>query len=132
MSSSFNSTRRFVLIAALLAVVGVIMNAASASASCCNINIRNSTDCRFEACLDFYTHERCVVIHPGGNNFNVPECPGYRLVVHDACGVTHHFPTVVGTSINVITSRGCCLRIYLASDCCWEVTYAANCDPCNP
>jgi len=120
------------VIVALLAAIAAIVNTGTAVAQCCNINIRNSTECRFEACLDLYTTERCVVVHQGGNNFDVPECPNYRLVVHDACGVTHHFPTVPGTWINVRTSRGCCLRIYLASDCCWEVTYATNCDPCNP
>ena len=132
---SRNNTRPGMLLMALLTVAAAIVcNAriASAQNQCCNINIRNSTDCRFDVCLITATGERCVTIAPGGNNFDVPNCPpDYRFVVRDVCGVTHAMPSVPGTSINVRTSHGCCLRIYLASPCCWEVTVADSCAPCG-
>lgn len=132
MISRILTIRPAMLFAALVAVAAMFAaDARTATAQCCNVNIRNSTDCRFEACLNFGDTRRCVVIHPGGNNFDVPECPDYRFTVTDVCGTTHAFPMIPGTSINVLTSRGCCLRIYLASDCCWEVTPAADCSPCN-
>ena len=130
---SKNKFRPGMLIAALLvAVAAFAFNTMAASAQCCGINIRNATECRFEVCLDLYSTERCLDILPGGNTYTIAECPNYRLVVHDACGVTHHLPMVPGTSINVRTRRGCCVRIYLASDCCWEVTPADSCAPCGP
>ncbi len=115
--------RAFILALMFSAAAAVAALApATAAAQCCDIGISNGTACTFRVTLELLGGDRVIVVSPGSDTWSIPNCCCYRIVITDKCGVEHHFPTIVGTCIDVDLGTGCCLHICKTSDCRWDIT----------
>ncbi len=115
----------------LLALVAAMLTLASSSsrADCCGFGIANSSNCEFRVAIRTAAGDSVIVVPTGGWSWTVPNCDPFRLVVVDACGVSHTFPTTVGQCIDVYLRPGCCVQICQISECRWAV-YQAHCVSC--
>lgn len=127
--TAFHSLR---LILAII-MIGFSLTAGTeqAQANCCRVTIDNLSSCTFEICIITNNSIQCVQINSGTNHVSLPTCPDVRVVIKDACGVTHTFPTT--TCINVLLSSACCLKICPSPDapCRWVITNSPVCAPCH-